>query len=323
MKTTMKQMRFVKIVGGVIASVAVIGAATVAVSYMHHAHMAVLQPRGVVARQERQLMFTAVLLSLVVVLPVFGLLAYVAWRYRASNTRARYVPDWDANNLLESIWWLIPSLLILILSVITWRSSHELDPYRPLASKVSPLTVQVVALDWKWLFIYPAQHIATVNYLELPAGTPINFELTSDAPMNSFWIPQLGGQMYAMPGMSTQLHLEADRPGAYIGSSANISGVGFAGMTFSVHAVASADFSTWVAGARNAAPLTMQKYQALAMPSKANAPATYGSPAPNLYTNIMMKYMMAPQGKDSPTPLATGDGMDAMPMSMPMTGAQP
>ncbi len=322
----MKQMRFGKVAGGVLACAAVIGAATAAVLYMHHAHIAVLQPRGVVAHQERQLIFTAGLLSLVVVVPVFGLLAYVAWRYRASNVNARYSPDWDANNLLESMWWLIPSLLILILSVITWRSSHELDPYRSLASKVSPLTVQVVALDWKWLFIYPAQHVATVNYLELPVGTPINFELTSDAPMNSFWIPQLGGQMYAMPGMSTQLHLEADRPGMYSGSSANISGVGFAGMTFSVHAVTPTDFSAWVTGARHAAPLDMQKYQALAMPSKANGPATYGTPAPNLYTNVVMKYMMAPQGKTSPMPLATGDEMSAMSpgmsMSMSMAGAQ-
>jgi cytochrome o ubiquinol oxidase subunit 2 len=223
----------------------------------------------------------------------------IAWRYRAGNERARYTPDWDGNRGLELTWWGIPLAIISVLAVITWQSSHQLDPSRPLASSQSPLTVQVVALDWKWLFIYPDQHLATVNYVRLPVGRPINFQITADAPMNSFWIPQLGGQMYAMAGMSTQLHLMASQAGNYAGSSANISGRGFAGMRFTAQAVAPADFDTWVAASQHGAGhLTTSAYRNLARPSQDNPVATYAAVQPGLYDAIIMDYMMPMPGGD-------------------------
>ncbi len=276
------------IIVAVLAIVVVAG-----LSYLGGHNLAVLNPKGLIATQEQRLLIIATLLGLIVVLPVFALTAGIVWRYRASNTRATYQPDWDHNPVLEFIWWGIPCAIIAVLAVITWTSSHQLDPYRPISSNVKPLTVQVVALDWKWLFIYPEQHIATVNFLPLPVNTPINFEITSDAPMNSFWIPQLGGQMYAMPGMSSQLHLLATTPGVYRGSSANISGQGFAGMHFNAQVVGAADFATWVKAAQ-AAPqrLDWNRYTHLSQPSQNNPLATYQLAAPDLYDTIVMKFMM-------------------------------
>src|SRR5688572_21939694 len=171
------------------------------------ANVAVLEPAGSIAERQRGLIIFASLLSLIVVVPVFALTFYIAWKYRASNKKAKYTPDWDHHTGIEALWWAIPLALITILSVITYKTSHELDPFRPIASDKKPLTVQVVALQWKWLFIYPEQNIASVNFVQFPEDRPVNFQITSDAPMNSFWIPQLGGQMYAMSGMNTKLHL--------------------------------------------------------------------------------------------------------------------
>ncbi len=237
-------------------------------------------------------MIFASLLSLVVVIPVFGLTFWIAWKYRASNTRARYRPDWDGSRVLEAIWWLVPLVLIMVLSVVTWKSSHDLDPFRPLSSNVKPLTVQVVALDWKWLFIYPEQHIASVNYLQFPVGTPLNFQITADAPMNSFWIPKLGGQIYAMAGMSTELHLMADTPGTFPGSSANISGRGFAGMTFEAKASSGAEFRDWVNMIKRS-PRTLDEstYRVLAKPSENNPHAYYTANDHNLYDKVVLQYM--------------------------------
>jgi len=183
--------------------------------------------------------------------------------------------------------------IILILAVLTWNSSHDLDPFKPIVSDKPPITIQVVALQWKWLFIYPQQNIASVNIIQFPNQTPINFEVTADAPMNSFWIPQLGGQIYAMPGMSTQLHLMADTEGTYRGSSANISGKGFAGMNFSAKSTSQADFDQWVAlvhQTRN--NLSLAKYNNLAKPSQNNPLSYYSSSQSGLYDRVVMKYMM-------------------------------
>ncbi|MGF7229365.1 MAG: ubiquinol oxidase subunit II [Candidatus Saccharibacteria bacterium] len=271
--------------------------------YLRGVNVQILNPAGTIGQKERHLIIFAAALSSVVVIPVFTLLFVILWRYRAGNKNATYLPDWDRNALFESIWWLVPTGLIVILSVITWNSSHQLDPYRAISSNVKPLHVQVVALDWKWLFIYPDQNIATVNYLEVPVNTPVSFQITSDAPMNSFWIPQLGGQIYAMPGMSTQLQLMASKVGSYNGSSANISGVGFAGMKFKTRAVNEGDFDTWVESARHS-PLQLSQtmYDGLAKASQNNAPATYASVQQNLYVTIVMKYMMPmPEPKDMTT----------------------
>lgn len=271
-----------------------------------HGHpVAVLDPKGTIGQQERQLIIFAALLSVVVVLPVFAMLFGFAWKYREGNPRrTKYRPDWDHNVLIESIWWLIPSILLLILSVVAWNSSHSLDPYRPLASTAKPLTIQVVALDWKWLFIYPEQNVATVNYVQIPVNTPVTFQVTADAPMNSFWIPQLGGQIYAMPGMATQLHMSASQAGSFHGSSANISGEGFSGMTFMAEAAPQASFNSWVKSVKKSPNhLTFNNYDALAQPSQYNPVSYYASSEPNLYDIIIMKYMAPIQGiSDSNTP---------------------
>jgi cytochrome o ubiquinol oxidase subunit 2 len=262
--------------------------------------LAVLSPQGSIGLRERNLMFWSTLLMLIVVVPVFVLTFTIAWRYRAGNKSARYTPNWDHHRGIEFLWWALPCVIIFILAVMTWVSSHSLDPFRPIASKTKPLTIQVVALQWKWLFIYPDQGIATVNYVQFPENTPINFVITSDAPMNSFWIPQLGGQVYAMSGMSTQLHLDATKVGTYDGSSANLSGAGFAGMKFTAKATTEQDFSTWVQHAQQSSGYLGQgRYTELAKPSENNAVATYSNVARGLYDSIISKYM-TPPGQAAP-----------------------
>ena len=252
----------------------------------------VLMPKGTIAKQELDLLVIATLLMLIVVIPVFVLTFTIAWRYRAGNTKAKYSPDWDHNRAIETLWWAVPFMLILVISVITWKSSHDLDPFKPLASAKPPITIQVVALQWKWLFIYPDQHIASVNSVVLPVDTPVNFVITSDAPMNSFWIPQLGGQVYAMSGMSTQLHLMATEPGSYHGSSANISGQGYSGMKFIAKATTRADFDGWVAAAQQSpSALSQAQYNHLALPSRDNPVSTYTLAQAGLYDRVVMKYM--------------------------------
>lgn len=253
----------------------------------------VLEPKGIIAHKERNLMFAALLLSLIVVVPVFTLAIVFSWKYREGNKKATYSPELDHSRLLETVWWLVPLTLILVLSVMAWDSSHDLDPYKPISSATRPLPIQVVALDWKWLFIYPEQHIATVNYVQFPAHTPLNFEITAEAPMNSLWIPQLGGQVYAMSGMTTRLHLMANSPGSFRGSSANISGRGFAGMKFMAHATSAADFDHWVQSAQKSPHhLSLDEYARLARPSQDNPPTTYSSEQEGLYDTIVMKYMV-------------------------------
>jgi len=261
--------------------------------WLHGANIPVLKPQGTVGQQERQLILIALALSLIVVIPVFILLAVFAWKYREGNAhKAKYSPELDHNRLAEIVWWLIPAGLILILSVLAWRSSHALDPFKPLASSTKPMTIQVVALDWKWLFIYPEQHIATVNVVEFPQNTPITFETTSDTVMNSFWIPSLGGQIYSMPGMSTEVHLMAKQQGSYRGSSANISGAGFSGMTFTATSSSAGDFASWVQSVKKSPNrLTQATYNELAKPSKNNAPAYYSSADQTLYDTIVLQYM--------------------------------
>jgi len=275
----------------VILVVVIVGTLAMLIS---RGNLDVLNPAGIIASKERTLILITSFLSLFVVIPVFILLFSIAWKYREGNTKAVYTPDASGNRLLELLWWAIPTLIILILAVITVQSTHELDPYKTIASDVKPLTVQVVALQWKWLFIYPAQGVASINYLPIPDQTPINFEVTSDAAMNSFWIPSLGGQIYAMSGMSTQLHLEADGVGTYRGSSANISGAGFSGMNFKAQSMSRADFDAWVQSTTQAGvALGDNAYRELALPSQNNIPIGYKLMDGDLYNKIILKYMPA------------------------------
>ena len=269
-------------------AVVVIGMA----AYFHGHSLVILNPAGVVAHKERNLIYVALLLSLIVVVPVFVMLFGFAWKYREGNHKATYQPNWDHHPMAETIWWVVPLLLITVLGVIAWNSSHELDPFKALVSDKQPLQVQVVALDWKWLFIYPQQHIASVNFVQFPVDTPVNYTITSDAPMNSFWIPALGGQVYAMSGMSTQLHLMANKIGDFKGASANISGKGFAGMKFVARSSSANDFDQWVASIKRDQPtLNQTNYTDLAEPSENNPACFYGSVDSDLYDSIIMKYM--------------------------------
>lgn len=256
--------------------------------------VAILQPKGVIAQQQRDLLIFATLLSMVVIVPVYVLTIMIAIRYRKGNKKATYTPDWDHSRKLETVWWGVPIAIILILSVVTWRSSHALDPFKPLSGNRAPVTIQVVALEWKWLFIYPEQNIATVNYIQFPENTPVNFVITADAPMNSFWIPELGGQVYAMNGMKTKLHLQANAPGTFKGSSANLSGEGFAAMRFTAEATSQSDFYKWVQNSKKAlGTLGRQQYAELSKPTKDVSARFYGNVDSSLYDSIVMKYMAA------------------------------
>jgi len=254
--------------------------------------ISLLEPKGEIANNQYDLLVFASVLSLIVIIPVYVMLLGFAWRYRASNKKAKYKPNWDSNKVAESIWWGIPIILIFILSVVTWQTSHSLDPYKPLESSKQPLSVQVVALQWKWLFIYPEYNVATVNQLTIPEQTPVNFYITADAPMNSFWIPDLGGQIYAMAGMQTKLHLMADSTGTYNGYSANLSGEGFANMDFKVNSVTNYEFSSWLQNvAMSSEILDSSSYKLLAEPSVINNPIYYGYVQPEIFTDIINSYM--------------------------------
>jgi cytochrome o ubiquinol oxidase subunit 2 len=255
----------------------------------------VLFPSGAIGIAERDLMIHATELMLIVAIPVFILAIFIAWHYRASNEQATYKPNWEHSKMEELIWWSIPFEIVLVLAALTWTSTHELDPSKALTISGEPLTVQVVALEWKWLFIYPDQHIASVNELVLPTGRPIAFHITADAPMNSFWIPALGGQMYAMTGMTTKLHLVADKSGTYAGSSANYSGEGFPQMKFAVKAVPEEEFDAWVVQTEQLPTvLDMPSYTALAEPSEAGPARYYGVVSKNLFEEIIALFMTAP-----------------------------
>src|SRR5271170_3938863 len=248
----------------------------------------VLDPQGPIASAERLLLINSTAIMLVVVVPVIVATLAFAWWYRSSNTRATRSLDESYEGRVEFVVWSIPALTVILLSGVIWIGSHQLDPRAPIPGKSDPLRVDVVALDWKWLFIYPDQGVATVNQLVIPAGTPVEFRLTSATVMNSFFVPQLGSQIYAMGGMTTHLHLLAYTPGEYPGLSANFSGDGFSWMRFTVKAVPASDFAAWVTQVSGAGPaLGDAGYAALAKPSKAVPPTTYSAVKPKLFEHIL------------------------------------
>jgi cytochrome o ubiquinol oxidase subunit 2 len=255
----------------------------------------VFDAQGPIALQERDLIIIAVVLMLLVAIPMLILLYTFAWKYRAGSKDSKYAPEHVGSAFKQLLWWVIPAVIIAMLAVIDWQSTHALDPTKPIASNVPPITIQVVALQWKWLFIYPVQGIATVNFIEFPEQTPVHFELTADAPMSSFWIPQLGSQIYAMAAMQTQLNLEADTIGEYTGKDTEINGAGYAGMTFLAKSVSNSDFNAWVVSVQqSSSSLTMDDYNTLAEPTTYVPPAYYSSYDKNLYDTILMKYMIPP-----------------------------
>ncbi|HJU15202.1 MAG TPA: ubiquinol oxidase subunit II [Stellaceae bacterium] len=248
----------------------------------------ILDPQGPIASAERLLLINCTAIMLVVVVPVILATLGCAWWYRSSNLRASHRPDEAYEGRIEFVVWSIPALIVILLGGVSWIGSHQLDPRAPIAAAAKPLRVDVVALDWKWLFIYPDQRVAAVNELVVPAGTPVRFRLTSATVMNSFFVPQLGSQIYTMGGMTTHLNLLADKPGEYPGLSANFSGDGFSDMRFVVKAVPAGAFPGWVAQARGSgSALDAAGYAELAKPSRAVPPTTYRSVAPELFERIV------------------------------------
>lgn len=257
----------------------------------------VMNPFGDIAKQQASLIVTATVLMLLIIVPVIVITLWFAWQYRASNVSATYDPEWDHSTKLELLIWGAPLLIIIALGTVTWISTHKLDPYRPLeridevrpiAAGVKPLVVEVVALDWKWMFIYPEQGIATINELAAPVDRPIQFKITSSNVMNAFYVPALAGMIYAMPGMETKLHAVINKAGVYQGMSANYSGGGFSSMRFKFHGLSDADFDAWVASNKQAAPvLDRALYLKLEQPSAKEAVQRFGRVDPALFDAVL------------------------------------
>jgi cytochrome o ubiquinol oxidase subunit 2 len=251
-----------------------------------------LDPAGAIGVENLHATVWATALMLIIVIPVIVMILAFAWRYRASNTDADYAPEWSHSNRIEVVIWVVPAMIVLSLAVIAFRTTHDLDPYRPIVSNQKPLEVEVVALDWKWLFIYPEQGVASVNELAMPVGRPVHFRITSSGVMNSFFIPKLGSQVYSMAGMQTQLNLIADQTGSYKGLSANFSGDGFADMHFQANAMDAKGFDAWVAQAKSSpAKLDSAGYAALEAPSERDPVRLYGAIAPKLFDTVLTKDM--------------------------------
>jgi len=282
---------------GMISSIARRGLLALPFVLLAGCNTVVLNPSGDIADQQAHLIIVSTLLMLLIIVPVIALVVFFAWRYRKGNTAAKYDPDWDHSTQLELVIWGAPLLIIIALGLITWISTHKLDPYRPLdriddnrpiSQSAEPLTIEVVALDWKWLFIYPEQGIATVNELATPIDVPIRFKITASSVMNSFFIPALAGQIYAMPGMETQLNAVLNAPGEFDGFSANYSGAGFSHMRFKYHGMDVNDFDRWVAEAKsNGETLDRATYLQLEKPSEREPVRHFATVAPDLYSAIL------------------------------------
>jgi cytochrome o ubiquinol oxidase subunit 2 len=281
---------------------------------------ALLDPKGQIGLEQRSLILTAFGLMLIVVIPAVLMAVGFAWKYRASNKDAKYSPNWSHSNKVEAVVWTVPILIILFLSVLTWKTTHALEPSKPLAHAEKPITIEVISMDWKWFFIYPEQGIATVNEIAFPANVPVQFKVTSNSVMNSFFIPRLGSQIYAMAGMQTNLHLIANEAGTYDGISASYSGKGFSGMKFKATATQDrATFDQWVAKVKQSqSTMTdMDAYEKLAAPSEYNKVEYFSSVKPDLFKDVINKYMghghmdmNQPAGEH-----ASHEGMEGMDMS--------
>lgn len=265
--------------------------------YHFQNYISVLFPAGTIGLEERKLLLIIQGIMLLVIVPVYILTFIFSWKYRADNPDHDYDPDLVDNVYAEIVWWGLPLVLTVVIAILTTHYTYALDPFKPIESEKKAKTIQVVALQWKWLFIYPEEKVASVNFLQIPKDTPIHFEITADAPMNSFWIPQLGGQIYAMPKMKTELYLIANREGDFRGSSANVSGVGFSEMNFITRASSDEAYNEWIRSAKDSQQLlTNKSYKELAKPGVSKAPQLYRLEDENLFTDIV-NYYMYPQEK--------------------------
>lgn len=251
---------------------------------------------GPIGQQELHLILIAFLLMLIPVIPVIVMTLWFARHYRASNDKATYAPKWGHSNKIEAVVWSIPILIVAGLAILTWVTSHQLDPYKPIATKEKPIRVEAISLNWKWLFIYPDEHVASVNELVIPTGVPVSFKLTSDTVMTSFFIPRLGTQIYAMAGMKSRLHLMADKPGTFTGWNSQLSGEGFAGMHFKTIATSKAGYEAWLKKVRQS-PKTLDaiSYKELEKPTSHTPVSYYSSVQPNdLFAQVINKYKHGP-----------------------------
>ncbi|MDN6321868.1 MAG: ubiquinol oxidase subunit II [Halomonas sp.] len=253
---------------------------------------ALLDPKGQVGAEQRTLILTSFGLMLIVVIPVIAMTLLFGWRYRRSNSVAKYLPDWAHSNWIEAVIWIVPCAIIAVLALLAFQTSHSLDPHKPLESDVAPIEIQAVALDWKWLFIYPEQGVASVNEVAFPVDTPVRFRVSSGSVMNAFFIPHLGSQIYAMAGMDNDVHLIADEMGSYPGRSTNYSGAGFSGMTFEAKVTTPGEFDAWVETVRDASEtLTYPEgYEALAEPSESHPVEYFSAISPALYESILSSF---------------------------------
>ena len=264
-----------------------VGALTLCSLLVGCAH-GVLDPKGPIGADEKVILFDATAIMLVVVVPVIICTLAFAWWFRSHNARALRLPDWEYSGRIELVTWSIPAMIVLFLAGMTWISTHDLDPPKALQSEVKPLQIEVVSLDWKWLFIYPGEQVALVNQLVIPINTPIHFKLTSATVMNSFFVPQLGSQIYTMAGMTTQLNLLASESGTFAGLSAQFSGDGFSDMRFDVRAVPEEEFKAWLTSAHaNTEQLDISRYLQLAAPSQHVEPAIFGQVSTGLFDDIV------------------------------------
>ncbi|WP_441912807.1 ubiquinol oxidase subunit II [Paenibacillus sp. MCAF9] len=252
----------------------------------------VLDPKGPIGESQKDLIYFSTILCAVIIVPVLILTAVIVWRYRDKpGSKASYKPNWEHSTKLEITWWSIPIVAILVLAIVTVKYTYALEPSKPIESAKAPITIQVTSLDWKWLFKYPEEDIATVNYLKIPEDTPIRFQLTSDTAMNSFWVPQLGGQIYSMSGMAMTLFLQADEQGSYYGSGANFTGKDFAKMTFKVDATSEEDYKAWVSEVKASSPaLTMDGFEKLTEPGPSNV-QLFSSFPEGLFNKIVTQYV--------------------------------
>lgn len=251
----------------------------------------ILNPKGIIATDERKLLFDAISLMLIIVIPVISMSFVFAYRFRSTKRRGEYKPDWHDDILLETFWWAIPGLIILILSILVWKKTHSLDPYQEIKVEAEKETIEVVALSWKWLFLYPKEGVATINDLHIPVNKQVEFHITADAPMSSFAIPQLVGQIYAMAGMRTRLHMYTENIGVYEGLNTQLNGEGYSQMHFKTHVVSNDDFNIWVYKNKlSNKPLTLSKYAGLYKPSIAAPPVYFSSYPNNLFMDIIKQY---------------------------------
>jgi cytochrome o ubiquinol oxidase subunit 2 len=267
----------------------------------------VLDPQGPVGADDAAILVDALLIMLVIVVPTILFAFWIAWRYRASNTKVPYLPEWSYSGRIEAVVWAIPILVIMFLGGVIWIGSYRLDPFNPLPSKAPPIEVQVVALDWKWLFIYPQKNIAAVNQLVIPAGVPVHFSITSASVFNTFFIPQLGSMIYAMPRMTSQLYLQADHPAILLGESGHFSGDGFSDMNFQVRSVPPAAFASWTEQVRSGGPtLDHAGYALLARQSRAVKPFSYKAVDPGLFDDIASQRIAPAPGPQPENPAHAG-----------------